>query len=352
MALARVGNLFTKPFTLAVLDRPIDYMTSMMSWGSTATLIGTEITDFSTSRANIRDIRIPLAAVGTPLSVATEGPFAFAGEDTVFDVQVRNDGNTILRGATFNLHEVTVDDDGNEVVSPVPVCAANVDFQPDLVTLAEGEESPAPTYDLDGLPEEFAASPLASEGELGLLVPGQVQSYKVTFHIPDSWASTPAAGGGTSSERKVRLKITNPQYLDFNAESMALLAADEDAGSGVGHDTGNGDFEDISPEEWAQFFAVLQLLEALYEEDDIDDWPETQLSVPDGGLPLQNLANLHDSETSTGGAGSGGSGSGGSTEPGGSGGEKGDRPGSGTDSNPSKLPDTGDDSLLGRLLRR
>lgn len=162
MALARVGNLFSRPLTLAVLEHLLDYIASMASLGSTATLIGSEITDPKNSIADIHDIRIPLAAVAKPLSVAAEGPFAFAGEDTVFDVEARNDGNTILAGATFSLCEVTAKEDGSEVVGSDPVSSVAVDFQPDPVLLSEGEGEPsAPIYDTQALSSEFIGSPLA-----------------------------------------------------------------------------------------------------------------------------------------------------------------------------------------------
>lgn len=346
MALARVGNLFTKPFTLAVLDHPLDYITSMVSWGSTATLIGAEIKDPASSKADIHDIRIPLAVVATPLSAATEGPFAFAGEDTVFDVEVRNDGNTILKGATFCLHDVVVGEDGSETISETPACTAVVDFQPDLVTFAEGEQVvSAPVYDDRVRSGEFASSsPLVSAAEMGLLVPGQSQTYKVTFRVPDDWASTLAAGGSASTERKVRVRIINPQYLGFSADTTTLLSNDAGSdGDGVDINNSNGDFEYLSPEDWAEFFDFLYKLLVVYDEMDLEECPEAEISVLDAGLPIQNFGDLHDGESSSS-SGSPGAGKGD--------GDKGNGDGSGDGGNGSahSLADTGDHSIIGKLL--
>lgn len=352
MALARVGNLFTQPFTLAVLDHPLDYIASMVSLGSTATLIGSEITDPKNSIADIHDIRIPLVAVATPLSVATEGPFAFAGEDTVFDVEVRNDGNTILTGATFSLYEVATKEDGSEVVGSDPASSVVVDFQPDLVLSNEGEgETSAPVYDTQALSGEFAASPLASAADNGLLVPGQVQTYKATFRIPASWASDADASGSSTGKRKVRVRLSNPKYLEFKAEAAALLSDDAGGGAangdnGIVPDNSNADFEDFTEEEWEEFIEFLLLLLVLYCTDP-EDWPETEINVLDSGLALQNIDDLHDGESSNGSS----SGSGNGKGSGGDGGPNGnDGAGGGDGASAHRTVDTGDYNLLSRLL--
>ena len=337
MAMARIGNLFTQPFTLAVLDHPLDYITSMVSKGATASLVGAEIVDAQNSIANIYDIRVPLAAVGTPLSVATEGPFAFAGEDTVFDVTVRNDGNTILTGGVFSLYKVTTNADGSETVDTSPVATADVNFQPNTVVLSEGEDAPATsTYDMEALPDDFAASPLATAADEGLILPGQTLTYKVTFPIPDDW----------SSSCKVRVDLTAPHYLNYEGTTMALLADNADTGSnGEAGDSSNTDFDDMSEEEWEEFIWFLIFMLTLFETDP-EDWPQTELSVFDSGLAPENFDTLFDAESSTS-----------SDGPSGSGESKGNGSASGNGSGKKRvrhpkegLPDTGDHNPLTGLL--
>ena len=356
MAMARIGNLFTQPFTLAVLDHPLDYITSMVSKGSTASLVGAEIVDAQNSIANIYDIRVPLAVVGTPLSVVTEAPFAFAGEDTVFDVTVRNDGNTILTGGTFGLYKVTTNADGSETVDPEPVATTDVNFQPNLVVLAEGEDAPTvATYDLAALPDEFAASPLADAADNGLILPGQTLTYKVTFPIPADWASGSAGDGSTSSACKVRVDLTTPHYLDYEGTTMALLAdnasgsADgQDADGADGVDNSNTDFDDLTDEEWEEFIYFLMALMTMCEMDP-EDWPQTELDVFDGDVMPENFDNLFNAESASGPSGKPGSGDGAGGGGDGDGGPGGGS-GAGGGASAHSLADTGDHNFIGKLL--
>lgn len=98
MAMALVDGLFTAPFTLAALNHPVDSIASITSNGATATIIASQIVDLESGSANIYDIRVPLATVGTIASVSPQGGFAFAGEKTVFDTGDHNIIGKLLFG--------------------------------------------------------------------------------------------------------------------------------------------------------------------------------------------------------------------------------------------------------------
>ena len=220
MGMARVGGLFTKPFVLCELDHPVDHVVAMTSANAAATLIATHITNAKMSRADIHDIRIPLVVCATPLSIATVGPFAFAGEDTEFNVAVRNDGNTIITGATFDL----CDGSGNVVDSVA------MSFDAAALANVEEDSSEKPVYDVDELSAQRAASPLASAGKGEILAPGKTETYRVTFKIPASW----------KHERSVRIKIDNStvSVLEPTA-TMSAMSKDGDSQATIDEELGD-----------------------------------------------------------------------------------------------------------------
>ncbi len=367
MAMALVDGLFTAPFTLAALNHPVDSIASMTSNGATATIIASQIANFGNSSANIYDIRVPLATVGTIVSVSPQGGFAFAGEKTVFDTAIRNDGNTILTGGTFKLYKVETDDKGNEHINPQHADSTiHVNFQSNLVALSEGEDSsPISTYDMDALPDEYAASPLAAAASEGVLLPGQTVTYRVPFNIPESWASDTPSDGSSSSTVKVRVRFVKPEYLGYTGDATTLAAVnvgdtieppvavlsdaeDEEPWSE------DPDFEDLTDEEWQEFIYFLMLLAALNEMDD-EDLLDFEIDVLDGGLEPENFDDLFDAEAVSddepsddpgSGGGDGGSGSGG----GNGGGDGGSDAGGKGDGSAHRLVDTGDHNIIGKLL--
>ena len=330
MAMARVGGLFTRPFTLCELDHPVDYVVSMTTRGATAALIAATVTDAQSSTSDIYDIRIPLAVCATPTAISTEGMFAFAGEQSVFNVAVRNDGNTILSGATFNLYA-----EGDDT----PADSVEVQFEPDVVTYAEGEEAPEPTYEVDALSDEFAASPLASTGAGGLLAPGDTQTYKVTFSIPEDWAGE-GGSGGTSGYKTVRVSLSDLTYVETDA-TVTAFADDPDSGSDDGIDwaESNSDFDDIDWEEFIKY--LLMVLIEYYAS--LESCPTTEIGILDAGLNACNFESLYNHEVSSNDPDSG-------DDPGVNPGGSGESAGANSSTGAEKsLPDTGDPGILGML---
>lgn len=234
MALARVEGTFSKPFTLCELEHPVDFVVSMASSGTTATLLAATVTDAEHSRADIYDIRIPLVVCATPLSLATEGPFAFAGEQSTFNVRIRNDGNTIVSALTLALYD---EQTGQKVDS------AALSFESDA-----------------------------------LLVPGMSATYRASFAIPDGWSGKKTLRAGIDNDATV---IIQPEFI---ATALDANSADDNP------------LQDFSDEdaEWLAFLLALVL--ALYENpfNDFDlgegDQPRAQISVVDG----QAFANYGD----------------------------------------------------------
>ena len=333
MALARVGGLFTKPFTLCELDHPVDFVVSLTTSGTTATLLASTVTDAENSRADIYDIRVPLVVCATPLSLAPEGPFAFAGERSAFNVRIRNDGNTIVRSVTLRLYDAQT----GQVAD-----TTTLELGEDVLVAAAGDaDAAAVPYDLDGLDDELAASPLAQTGGQGLLAPGMTMTYRAEFEIPAGW----------SGEKTLRVGIDNGATAIISPEVSAMKLDADDAS--------DNPFEDLSDEdlEWLAFLLalVMALYEDPYNEFDIseDEQPRAEVSVVDAQAfaNYSDLIALGESDQTSKRTETGGSSSQGGTDadgPGSQGGSGTD--GSGSQDGPAKaLPDTGDDGPLGML---
>lgn len=232
MAMARVEGLFTQPFVLCELDHPVDYVVSMTSMGAAATLIAAETTDADASRASIHDIRVPLAVCATPVSVTTAGPFVYAGEESDFNVEVRNDGNTIVSGFTAEL----LDGTGSVVDSTQVTLDAAVLANDGDVENGKGEES---VYEVESLPHELAQSPLVAASNGQLLAPGKTACYRVSFAIPTSW----------SAERTVRVRIANGSVRIIEPQSTLSVMSDE------GDDASGEDSNDFIENWEADLFA-------------------------------------------------------------------------------------------------
>ena len=301
MAMARIGGLFSKPFVLCELSHPLDRVVSMISNGTVSTIIGAQITDASRSRADIYDIRIPLVSCATPLSVTAEDRFVFAGESNVFNVRVRNDGNTLVSGATFNLVNAA-----GTVVDSVALS-----FDSDAIALTSAEDAQASSYDVARLSAAMAKSPLLSTGTGGLLAPGDAQTYRMEFSIPEDWK-----GENTVSVNLTKVKIVEPQ--------ANLLSA--------GIDEEDGGVEDWTDEDWQRFIEALIACMVSFEVDE-EEWPDTQIEVV-SQLPV-DTSGLVSAELSE---------QGGSTDSGSTGGS------GASGGSDGALAPTGDDTPFGRII--
>ena len=208
-AMAHVDGLFTKPFVFAELEHAADWLAATCFNGEYITFMVDDITDMSKSISNLYDVRVPIVKCLTPLSLASVEPFCFSGEAAYFSLEVRNDGNLVATGATFNFINVET---GELVESKA------LKFS-DIVSLEEDED----TAETTALSKFDAASLTGSSLEdnillqnngQNVLLPGDTRSLNISFNIPDTW-------GG---EKCVRVEIADIQYISpvpLNAPDVA-----------------------------------------------------------------------------------------------------------------------------------
>lgn len=201
-ACSLVDGLFTKPFPLANTSHAIDALENAYA-GSTYTFLATCITNMANNSADIYYINVPAAATASPIGLAAENAFVCAGATgEPFLLELRNDGNVILKGCTIELRDADVPEPNN-VVSTVEGFLFNAEnltgsiWNPELLASVPSEveplraDEPEPVYATEslealGIGEDHV---LVSPRAAGVLLPGDSGQFRVRFDIPASWKS-------------------------------------------------------------------------------------------------------------------------------------------------------------------
>lgn len=186
-------TLFTKPFPLCELPHAVDQVTSVTTSGSTIRIVASTITSLIDSKSNYYEIKVPVVACATATSMVAPTSTLVPGDEIEFEVTLRNDGNTRLQSATLTL----CDENGGALASP-----QKIDFGPDTVVFNSGakanEDDPMadPVFDsgyhndggLDA--DAFAGHPLVVNGGRNCLIPGDTATIKAPFTVPIDWQGT------------------------------------------------------------------------------------------------------------------------------------------------------------------
>lgn len=202
MAVAFVDGLFTEPFIFAELDHIIDGLIATAVNGSYVTFMTSTIKNIDKSLADIYDVRVPILKCLTPVSLVCADAFAMSGEDNIFAVKVRNDGNLVATAATFTLY-----DENNDVVD-----SKHLSFADDMLNSARNI-NPDCGYDTSQLSSTLKSSKIVADDGLGVLLPGSIETYRMKFFIPQDW----------QDEHTVRIAISDVEVInpqDFSDENL------------------------------------------------------------------------------------------------------------------------------------
>lgn len=196
-----VDDLFTRPFPLATVNHAIDALENAYV-GSTYSFIATCITSMANKSADIYYINVPVVATAAPLGFVAENSFVCAGASgEPFLMEIRNDGNVILKGCTVELRDADLPEPNNVVSTCAGLqfsgALTGSIWNPELLAPASDDdvalqaEEAEPTY----APETLAALGIGEDHVLvnpaasGSLLPGASGQYRVRFDIPASWTS-------------------------------------------------------------------------------------------------------------------------------------------------------------------
>lgn len=202
------GGLFSEPFPLAETKHALDSLMAV-NGGKTYSFLTSCITDFGTSSADLYYVDVPVVATATPTAFMARNQFVAQGEmDAPFLLELRNDGNVILKGCTLQLCDADTGlaVDTREFYFTRSNTLASV-WNPELA------EDPDPEV-LERISRIYPAECLAAAGahdgvhlladpvSNDVLLPGKTAQYEARFSIPQDWHGT----------KRVYLQLSNYIY--------------------------------------------------------------------------------------------------------------------------------------------
>lgn len=219
----RESAVFTNGFVLCSTTHAIDHLCAARLSDNAVTVFASCIEDMSSSRADIYEIRVPQIACATPIGMTTESVALLPGQQANFEVTVRNDGNTLLRGMTVDLLRA----DTNEVVAK----GLKVSFNKDTVvggsgmvadkTFDEGGSSDLSFksgYTASSLADKARNNPLVANNGADVVAPGATVTVKMPpFTVPGTWKGTV----------KVKVRTSDLNYSSMVSGVDSLSAVNE-----------------------------------------------------------------------------------------------------------------------------
>ncbi len=178
MALVQVDGIFTRPFVFCELDHVIDDLASATTNTGYVSFMASSITDIDNSLSDVYDVRVPFVKCLTVQNFIAVEPFALCGEECEFSIQVRNDGNTVVKAATFAFYDAANTDE--------PVDTKHVVFKDDTQVSAQVTQGDG-LYDTSGFTSKQLANPLVAADGVAVLTPGETRTIRVGFMIPEEW---------------------------------------------------------------------------------------------------------------------------------------------------------------------
>ncbi len=209
------GNTFSDPFVLADLANDTDQLTALATTTVAVEMMRTSLVDTGERdgegnpiyhAADIWYTAVPDVRCVTAIGCATENPLVAPGAKMGFEVAVRNDGNTFLKGCTLTL---CVHDEKTDTYTRVEESSASITFRDAL--------QPS-TYN----PDDGTGHLKNTEPDLSL-APGKSAVYKVEVNVPKDWEGA----------KKVLFVASDGQMTDDYGPQSAISAQAEPAGEAV-----------------------------------------------------------------------------------------------------------------------
>ncbi len=284
---------FCDPFVFAEVDYDLDDLCIANASKSGICFMSTDVIDADEAKADLYLTTVPFVKCANVIACSAVSPFAFPGTEALFDLTVRNDGNTFITGFTAQLSEK-----GGKVKS-----TKELKFSAD--TLRESVYNPSEGGKLQDVLPDYA------------LAPGKTSVYRVAISIPKGWSGTKNVSVKAVDVVVAPLKAatTPAKASDFVARSAATRGVSTQA-EGDGEETtyvydgdfhaayevddsdaveyvvgtNEGDFDDDYDGDDTQPFDVLRIegRNSFFDEDDFDDRDDDDddydLQLGGGGL--------------------------------------------------------------------
>ncbi len=213
----------SKPYPACTLNHAVDSVVAVAAQNEATDIVALEISDIKKSLANYWEIKVPCIACATPTDIAANDGMVIPGKTCTFEVGLRNDGNTILRGTELTL----VDGDTGAVLYD------NVSVAFNASTVVASSDMRAATDDAAGTDqvkfetgyEALGDHLLAKDGGRNVLAPGRFARVSVQITVPTTW----------KNKHKIVVKTCKLTYLDpFTTKEVttaSLASIDEKTGN-------------------------------------------------------------------------------------------------------------------------
>lgn len=228
-------TLFSKPYTLATVDKPFDSISAAGSGDGTTDLVVCAITNAKLSQADYLLVRMPCVNSLTPQSIVVADNYVVAGQECTFRIAFRNDGNTVITGARVYLLDATDDKDtvidglqDIEVKINKDTVVSTSDIAPDA---ADGEATTEVKFDTGY--EANSEHMLGKDDGRTVLAPGAAARIDVKAVIPKTW----------SGSRKIKVKASEISYINpitNKAATVKLVDGQASVGSDASKLTWHG----------------------------------------------------------------------------------------------------------------
>ena len=243
---------FSDPFIIADLSHDTDQISVVEVSGSALDLLITEITTTENAAnnmsygSNLWRTKIPHTQCVTAMGAETPNLRVAPGGEAPFDVTLRNDGNTYLKGCTIVMFE-----NGTEV----PGASKEITFGEDTLRPSMWNEP-----DDNGVPQ-------GAESDYAL-APGKSQVHRAFIPIPADW----------SGAKKVSFVARSPQLVSGN--DIYAEAADE---------WDEGEIIEYSANE--PIMAEMDFVDIYEDESDWADYSDAPVQVANMGSSNSGAAN-------------------------------------------------------------
>jgi len=202
MACRMRNGRFSDPFVFAEVEYDMDNLAIVCVSSDSIGFVSTDVVNAQKGQADLYYTALPFVKCANIIGCEAVTTFAYPGMDAVFDLTVRNDGNTYISGFTAQIMEKGGRPQGSKKVV----------FSKD--TLQESNFNPSENGKLKDVEDDYA------------LAPGKTSVYRVSLTIPKSW----------SGKKSVCVKATNVVIAPVKVSSgsatrgVPSLRAQEDMG--------------------------------------------------------------------------------------------------------------------------
>ena len=202
MACRMRNGKFSDPFVFAEVGYDMDNLAIVNVGSDYIGFVSTDVVDAAQGKADLYYTALPFVKCANIIGCEAVSLFAYPGTEAVFDLTVRNDGNTFITGFTAQIMEKGGKPEGSKKVV----------FSKD--TLQESNYNPSENGKLKDVEDDYA------------LAPGKTSVYRVSLAIPKSWSGRKNVCVKSTDVVIAPVKVSS----DSAVKTMSVLGTQADMG--------------------------------------------------------------------------------------------------------------------------